>query len=105
MKYEINILNVPNQENSCNLEDENGNLFAVDFKLRTLMDGNLIIDIYVNDEVQVLSAICCNKMPLVPTNILNGNIYFQDFFGDSDPSYEEFNDRFKLIYDTEFRLG
>ena len=105
MKYEINLLKVANQSNSCNLVDEKGNLFAVDFNLRTLMDGCLIIDITVDDEVQVLSSICCNKMPLMPTNILNGNLYFEDVFGDEDPYFEGFNDRFKLIYDTEFRLG
>lgn len=105
MKYEINLLNVPNQSTSCNLVDDNSNFFAVDFNLRTLMDGNLIIDITVNDEIQVLSSICCNKMPLMPTNLLNGNLYFEDVFGDSDPSYEGFNERYKLIYDTEFRLG
>ena len=49
MKYEINLLNVPNQSTSCNLVDDNSNFFAVDINLRTLMDGNLIIDISGKD--------------------------------------------------------
>lgn len=104
-KYMINLLQEPNQELTCNCQDDLGNNFALDLKLRTLPDDNLCIDISVDGEIQRLSAICTNDMPLLPNNILNGNIYFDDLYGTSDPYYTEFNDRFRLIYDTEFRLG
>lgn len=105
MFNKINLLQQPNQKITCNLEDGNGTIYAVDINLRTLMDGSLICDIYVNDEIQVLSEVCCNKMPLLPTDILNGNMYFMDMDGNSDPEYPGFNDRYVLIYDTEFILG
>lgn len=104
-KYMINLLQEPNQELTCNCVDDNGTTFAVDLKLRTLVDGNLCIDIVVDGETQRLSAICTNDMPLLPTNILGGNLYFDDIYGKDDPNYTEFNDRFRLIYDTEFRFG
>lgn len=104
-KYMINLLQEPNQELTCNCTDDNGMSYALDLKLRTLLDGNLCIDIVVDGETQRLSAICTNDMPLLPTNIINGNLYFDDIYGTSDPSYEEFNDRFRLIYDTELKLG
>ena len=105
MKYVITLVNIPNQSGSCNLTDDNGDMYGVDYKLRTLPDGNLLIDIIVNDVVQRQGVICANMMPLVPTNILNGNLYFQDIYGDESPKYTDFNTRFQLIYDTEFRLG
>lgn len=101
----INLLIQPNQKLSCNLVDDIGNLYAVDINLRTLPDGHLIADIYIDNETSVLSTICCNKMPLVPTNTLNGNIYFIDMDGDSDPVYTGFENKYYLVYDTEFRLG
>lgn len=105
MKTQINILQVPNQSLSCNLSDNNGNFYAVDITLRTLPDGNLIATIKVNDETVISSVMCCNKMPLIPTNILNGNIYFEDTYFDTDPVYTGFNEQYLLIYDTEFKLG
>lgn len=105
MKYEINVLNVPNQSFSYNLADDNGNLYAIDMKLRTLPDGNMITDIYLDGELVIASAMCCDRMPLMPTNVLNGNIYFEDVFGESDPVYVGLGEQYKLIYDTEFRLG
>ena len=105
MKYLINLVNIPNQSASCTLTDDEQNVYGLDFNLRTLPDGNILIDITVDGEVQRQGVICTNLMPLVPTNILNGNIYFQDLYGNDNPNYAEFNTRFQLIYDTEFRLG
>jgi hypothetical protein len=105
MKQQINLLQVPNQTLSCNLNDEQGNFFTVDIGLRTLPDGNLIASITVNNEVIVSSVMCCNRMPLLPTNIMNGNIYFMDTFFDTDPVYTGFNEQYILVYDTEFKLG
>lgn len=105
MKYQITLVNVPNQSGSCNLTDDNGDMYGIDYNIRTLPDGNVLMDITVNDEVQRQGVICTNLMPLVPTNILNGNLYFQDIYGNNNPNYQDFNTRFQLIYDTEFRLG
>lgn len=104
-KYVINLLNEPNQRFSANLTDDNDIVNAVDFALRTLPDGNLLMNISVNNKLQRDGVICCNLMPLVPTNILNGNIYFEDLYGNENPKYEDFNTRFRLIYDTEFYFG
>lgn len=104
-KYSINLLKEPNQSLSCNLTDDKGNFYAVDIKLRTLMDGNLIADISVDGQLIISSVMCCNKMPLIPNNELNGNIYFEDEFGDTDPVYSGFGEQYKLIYDTEFYFG
>lgn len=105
MKYIVTLVDAPNQSGSCNVTDDNGNVYGIDYNIRTLPDNNIIMDITVNDIVQRKGVICTNKMPLVPTNILNGNLYFQDIYGDENPVYTEFNTRFQLIYDTEFRLG
>ena len=103
-KYVINLLQVPNQEVSCNLEKSDGSFMAVDIRLRTLPDNMLIADITINNEVQRLSAAVHNNMPLIPTNIVGGNIYFTDIHGDTDPQYGEFNERYQLIYDSEYQL-
>lgn len=105
MIYYINLLQVPNQKLSCNLNDDEGNYYAVDIALRTLEDGNVVADITVDGKLIIPSVMCCNNMPLLPTNILNGNVYFKDLFGNTDPVYTDFNDRYVLIYNSEFRLG
>ena len=104
-QIKINLLQSPNQSLSCNLTDGKGNYFAVDITLRTLPDGRLCAKIAINDNVIVSSVVCCNNMPLIPTNILNGNIYFKDTYFDTDPKYIGFNEQYLLIYDTEFKLG
>lgn len=106
MRYAINLLNEPNQSFSANLEDENGNYFALDMKLRTYSNGSLSCDISI-DGVDVRNGQYCNdRMPLIPRkNIITGNIYFEDQYGNSNPFYEGFNDRYLLIYDTEYNIG
>lgn len=104
-KYSINLLQVPNQSLSCNLTDDENNTYAVDIDLRTLSDGNMVANISIDGEMIISSVMCCNKMPLIPSNMINGNIYFEDEFDNTDPVYSGFNDKYKLIYDTEFRLG
>ncbi|MCH5202387.1 MAG: hypothetical protein J1F17_04185 [Oscillospiraceae bacterium] len=105
MRYSINLLNEPNQSLNCNLTDDAGNIFAVDINLRTLSDGGLIADIIVDGTPQRYGVMCNNNMPLLSSNILGGNLYFQDQCGNEDPYYEDFNDKFLLIYDSEYRLG
>lgn len=105
MIYYINLLQEPNQKLSCNLNDDEGNYYAVDISLRTLDDGNLIADITIDGNLIIPSVMCCNKMPLIPNNTLNGNIYFKDLYENTDPVYTGFNEKYVLVYDSEFRLG
>lgn len=106
MRYQINLVNAPNQEFSANLKDDDGNFWALDMKLRTYENGALSCDISINGELVRAGQFCNNKMPLIgKKNIIQGNIYFEDQYGNDNPSYEGFNDRFLLIYDTEYRLG
>lgn len=105
MKYKINLLKVPNQKLSCNLANNNGDYITLDISLRTLPDGLLIADLTVNNEIQRLSAIVHNNMPLLPTNTVGGNVYFNDIYGDNDPIYTDFNDRYQLIYDSNYILS
>lgn len=38
------------------------------------------------------------------SKVISGNFYFYDLYGNSDPQYQEFNSRYRLIYDTDFNL-
>lgn len=105
MKQKINLLQVPNQAFSCNLSDDEGNFYMLDMTLRTLPDNNLIANITIDNESVISGVNCCNNMPLIPNNRLNGNIYFTDVYENSDPNYTGFNEQYLLIYDTEFKLG
>lgn len=102
-KYEIGLVQVANQSLTCTLSDGVDN-FIVDIRLRTLYSGALCADIAVNGVVERLSVLCHNLNPLLATNVLGGNLYFEDAFGNDDPSYTQFNDRFKLIYDTGYKV-
>lgn len=103
MKYEISLVKTANQSLSCTLTNGN-NSYSVDIKLRTLFSGSLCADVSINGNIERLSVLCHNLSPLLATNILGGNIYFEDIFGNDDPNFEDFNDRFKLIYDTEYKV-
>lgn len=100
----INIIQEPNQILSVNLTDDNGNIYIADIKLRTMDDGSLIMDLAIDDEPQFYGRRCVNKMPLLLNQVIGGNLYFYDLFGNSDPVYTEFNDRYILVYDTEYNL-
>lgn len=104
-RYSINLVKEPNIELFCNLTDDKGTVFAVDIALRHLQDGSLCANIDVNGDPQHYGVLVHNKMPLLPSDILGGNIYFEDQYGNDDPVYTEYGDRFLLIYDTEFKLG
>lgn len=105
MKYQITLLNEPNQRIDCNLTDDYDNMYQLELSLRTLPDGQLLADLSIDSEGQRFGVICHDRMPLIPNNVLNGNIYFEDLYGKDDPVYNEFNDRFVLVYDTEFVIG
>lgn len=100
----INIIQEPNQSLSVNLTDDAGNVHIADINLRTMEDGSLIMDLLIDDEPQFYGRRCVNRMPLMLNQVISGNFYFYDLFGNSDPVYTEFNDRYLLIYDTEYSL-
>ena len=104
MRYWISLNKVPNQEGSFNITTNSGEILACDFKLRTLTDNSLIIDLTVNDKVIFQSRKCINKMPLIYNNGFGGNFYWEDLYGNDNPSYNDFNDRFIFIFDTEYRI-
>lgn len=105
MRYAINLLNEPNQKVSANLQDNNGNYYAVDLSFRTYANGSMSADIIIDDQPARYGVLVNDRMPLVPNHSLNGNIYFEDQYGNENPSYEQFNERFLLIYDTECYVG
>ncbi len=103
MKYEISLVQTANQSLSCTLKNGETS-YSVDINLRTLYSGALCADIYIDGEIERLSVLCHNLNPLLATNILGGNIYFEDIYGNDDPNFNEFNDRYRLIYDTECKV-
>ena len=100
MKSLIDLLHEPNQEFTVNIFDANNRPFSLDIKLRTI-NNQTYMDLFINGSVEFLGKRCCNNIPLVANNKLNGNLYFKDLFGNDNPKYTEFNDRFALLYDTE----
>lgn len=105
MKYAINLLKEPNQSLSVNLTDNLGNTYAVDIDLRSLNNGLICANVSVNDEMQCAGRLCNINTPLLLNDIINGNLYFTDLYGNDAPDYKQFNDRFLLVYDTEFKVG
>lgn len=100
----INLINEPNTKCSANITDSAGIVHSVDIALRTIQDGSLICDMAI-DGVQVFyGRRCVNRMPLLYDGVVDGNFYFYDMYGNDDPEYLGFNDRWQLIYDTEFKL-
>lgn len=70
--------------------------------LRTTKQG-LFMDLYLNDKLLFAGRRCCNLMPLIyQKGLIAGNLYFKDLYGNSNPNYEEFNERFILIYDPNY---
>ena len=100
----INLVNEPNISVSANITDANGDVHSVDINLRTMPDKSLIMDLIIDDVVQFYGRRCVNRMPLMLSQFIGGNFYFYDQYGNSDPEYTGFNDRYVLVYDTEFKL-
>lgn len=100
----INLIQSPNQSLSCNLTDNEGNTYIADINLRTMADGSLIMDLQIDGEPVFYGRRCINKMPLILNRVIPGNMYFYDLYENSDPEYTAFNDRYLLIYDTEYKL-
>lgn len=97
-QYLVNLNNEPNQSFSFDAGEQ-----VVDMSLRTTTEGFLYCDIAVDGVGLFAGRTCCNQMPLLLNDILVGNLYFEDLYGNEDPRYEEFNSRFVLVYDTEYK--
>lgn len=95
-QYQIDLLQEPNQNIIVDIDDD-----SFDLSFRTIK-GDLYISVIKNDKPMFYSKRCCNKMPLL--NQRQGNMYFFDNSGNENPNWQEFNDRFLLIYDDEYSL-
>lgn len=98
--FHINLPKVPNGTGSFDLDE-----VPIDFTWRTLKNGNLVCDIAIDGETTVAGRACVNLSPLLlicpfPSGV--GNLYFMDKYGNEDPTYENFNDRFALVYDDAY---
>lgn len=85
---------IPNQRFSCNI---NGQNCVFELVMRGV---NLFMNLSVNDEVIINGIICLNKVNLIPYNYLdfNGQLYFEDLQGNSDPFYFGLGTRWVLNY-------
>ncbi len=98
-KYAIELNQTPNQSFSF---DAGNNV--IDMHLRTTTEGVLYADVSVDGVPVFFGRTCCHKMPLFLTQRIRGNLYFEDRYGNDDPDYRDFNDRFMLIYDDGYVL-
>lgn len=99
MKSQIILDQTPNQRLSVNIGQ-----MALDISLRTSKTGGLYADLDVNGTGIFRGRACVNKMPLMLNNTLGGNLYFEDLFGNEDPNWQGFNDRFALFFDDEYEI-
>lgn len=104
MKYTIPLNRVPNLEVSANLKRADKTVIAADIGLRTLADGCLVMDLYIDGKAEFYGRRCIDRMPMLLNNKLGGNLYFEDKAGTENPDYHKFNDRFVLVYDDEYRI-
>ena len=93
--YQITLKQVPNQYVSFNIGAD-----GYDIQLRTVK-GQLYADLYLNGNPLFYGRRCCNLMPLIQNQKV-GNFYFKDLIGNEDPQYEKFNNRFILVYDSNY---
>lgn len=63
-------------------------------------DGNLYIDVYLNNQPVVLGRACQNQNMIINEAYrgFKGELFFIDTVGSNDPSFSELNSRFQLIY-------
>lgn len=103
MIYEIALPNIPNGSGSFDLDE-----VSFDFTFRTLRDGSMCCDITItteDSEMVIGGRKCVNSSPLLlesPFASGKGNLYFYDKFGNENPTYDKLNERFVLIYDSEY---
>ena len=103
--YRIQLNKIPNQAGSFNITDKNNKTYSIDYSIRLLTNYDLSITISINGVVYSQSKIIRDRMPLLLNNILGGNLYFKDLYGNKDPEYNQFNERYVFCFDTEYELG
>ena len=72
--------------------------------INLINEPNSKVSANIDGEVQFYGRRCINRMPLMLSQVVSGNFYFYDLYGNSDPEYSGFNNRYQLIYDTDFNL-
>lgn len=97
---EVPLIQEPNQELNIELEEQ-----SCTIQVRQLGDY-VYLSLTVDQTVIRNSAICMIGMPILHNceAVFNGNLYFIDTLSKAEaqeqPNYEEFSDRFKLVYLT-----
>ena len=102
MAYVINLNHQPNQKGTFIVENRHGQLLNCGYSLRTIPDG-LIMDLSVNSVPMFFARRAIDRVPMM-TEDLGGNFYWVDAFGHDNPNYEEFNTRFKFIFDPDNKI-
>jgi hypothetical protein len=66
-------------------------------------DEHLYLSLIADNKVIVQNALCLNNVKIIRYKYLgfNGDIYFYDTQGDSNPNYKELGSRFLLYYDED----
>lgn len=62
--------------------------------------GNTYLDLICNGQQIQKGAICRNRdyIITIAQSAFSGNLFFLDMFGESDPLYEGFGERWRLFY-------
>lgn len=95
-KYQLTLTQTPNQTFSFDAGQD-----SVEITFRTTSFG-LFADLSLNGTKVFSGRRCVNKMPFLLNNLITGNIYFNDLYGNDDPTYDKFNSRFVLVYDEDY---
>lgn len=104
MKYEITLNKVPNQILNFTIEDRQGVPHLCEMHLKEYQPGLLVASLKIDGAQIFASRKVCNMMPLIYSNDYKGNFYFEDFYRNRDPEPEGFNSRWKLLFNTNYRI-
>jgi hypothetical protein len=74
-----------------------------DISIYLLADGNLYIDIYLNNAPVVVGVLLLNKNKIIRNTYFGylGDFFITDTQGSSDPAYTGLGVRYQLVYMTE----
>lgn len=89
MILEIPLKKYPNQTLRVSIQND-----YYDLELNTRLN-ELYLSVIKNNQPLIYNRICQNKNPI------KGGFVFVDVNGESDPTYDLLNDRFKLIWTDE----
>jgi hypothetical protein len=73
----------------------------------TLVDGNLYMDVFVNDVAIITGVLCLNNNRIVRDSYLGflGDFTFTDTQGLTDPVYTGLGSRYQLLYISQAELA